>query len=158
MEKNEMSIDYKFNEGEILQQLKEYVDSTYSGHYAKGRMGTQVSECAIDDGHGIGFFSVSMQKYIRRYGKKDGRNRLDIMKALHYGLLMLYTHDVETAELQTTDTNDPQFPEASMDFLSGLEDTEIDPKNPPCPFYGTTKEYGKIFHSEINRNLKENAK
>ena len=25
--------DYKFNEGALIQELKEYIDSTYGGHY-----------------------------------------------------------------------------------------------------------------------------
>ena len=38
-------------------------------------------------------------KYLARYGKKGGKNRKDIMKAMHYCVLMLYALDLEEAEL-----------------------------------------------------------
>jgi len=46
-------------------------------------------------GHGIGFCAGDVLKYAARYGKKKGYNREDILKALHYALLLLYRHDIE---------------------------------------------------------------
>jgi hypothetical protein len=34
-------------------------------------------------------------KYAKRYGNKDGKNRKDLMKILHYAIIMLYVHDEE---------------------------------------------------------------
>lgn len=93
-------IEYKFNEGNLLKELKEYIDSTYSQHYAKGGK-IQTNEFVITNGDGVGAMRHSIYKYIQRYGSKDGRNRKDLLKALHYAILLLYVHDYETSKQQT---------------------------------------------------------
>lgn len=90
-------IDYKFREDEIIDELRKYVDSTYTGHYS-GKY--QATDMIIDAGHGEGFAIGSIMKYAKRYGKKEGKNRKDIMKILHYALIMLYIHDEETKKDQ----------------------------------------------------------
>lgn len=87
---------YKYNEAELIQQLQEYVDSTYSQHYSQNNF--QATEFIIDGGHGMGFCLGNVMKYAQRYGKKDGFNRKDIMKIMHYALIALYVHDLENAE------------------------------------------------------------
>lgn len=87
-------IEYKFNEKKLLQQLHEYVDATYSGHYSRSRF--QSTEFIIDCGHGEGFALGNVIKYAQRYGKKNGKNRDDIMKILHYALIALSIHDSQT--------------------------------------------------------------
>jgi hypothetical protein len=87
-------INYKYNEKELLTQIQEYVDSTYNEHYAQGKI--QTTEFIIDSGHGIGHTVGNIMKYSQRYGKKEGRNRKDILKIIHYALIMLYVHDTET--------------------------------------------------------------
>lgn len=52
-------------------------------------------ETIIDLGDGIPFCRGNIMKYLQRYGRKDGYNRKDIMKALHYCLIMLHVHDQE---------------------------------------------------------------
>ena len=49
-----MAIEYKFREDELIQEFKDYIDATYSGHYGHG--GFQSSEVIVDRGHGLGFF------------------------------------------------------------------------------------------------------
>ena len=88
------NIDYKYNEDGLLLELKDYIDSTYGQHYAQGKI--QTTEFIIDNGHGIGHTVGNVIKYAQRYGKKEGRNRKDILKILHYALIMLYIHDIET--------------------------------------------------------------
>ena len=87
-------INYKYNEKELLTQIQAYVDSTYNEHYAQGKI--QTTEFIIDSGHGIGHTVGNIMKYSQRYGKKEGRNRKDILKIIHYALIMLYVHDLET--------------------------------------------------------------
>jgi len=89
-------INYKFNEDALIQNLKEYVDSTYDQHYAKNKI--QTTEFVIDCGHGEGFTMGNVIKYAQRYGKKNGNNRQDILKTLHYALIMLYVHDLNYGE------------------------------------------------------------
>ena len=88
-------IDYKFNEGELIHELKEYIDSTYSQHYSKNKF--QSTEFIIDCGHGEGFALGNVLKYVQRYGNKDGYNRQDLMKVLHYALIALHNHDITRA-------------------------------------------------------------
>jgi hypothetical protein len=89
-------IDYKYNEKNLINQLQTYVDSTYNEHYAQGKI--QTTEFIIDSGHGIGHTVGNIMKYSQRYGKKEGRNRKDILKIIHYALIMLYVHDLETSK------------------------------------------------------------
>ena len=44
-------------------------------------------------GDGLGFTRGNVIKYAKRYGQKAGYNRADLMKVLHYALMMLYVHD-----------------------------------------------------------------
>ena len=85
-------INYKFNEGKLINDLQSYIDKTYSGHYSKNKF--QSTEFIIDCGHGMGFALGNVLKYAQRYGKKEGHNRADIMKILHYALIALHQHDL----------------------------------------------------------------
>jgi len=89
-------IDYKYNEGEILKQLQEYIDGTYSQHYSVNKY--QATEFIIDGGHGEGFCIGNIMKYAQRYGKKDGYNRKDLMKIIHYAIIAMYNHDLKHGE------------------------------------------------------------
>jgi len=85
-------IEYKYNEPAILQELREYVDKTYGEHYSQSKF--QTTEFIIDNGDGIGFTRGNIVKYAQRYGKKEGKNRKDLLKVLHYAMIMLYVHDL----------------------------------------------------------------
>ena len=87
-------IEYKFNEYENLIALKDYVDSTYNQHYSKNKF--QATEFIVDSGHGEGFCIGNILKYSQRYGKKEGKNRSDLLKVLHYALIALHVHDQES--------------------------------------------------------------
>jgi len=92
-------IDYKYNEGKILAELKEYIDSTYDEHYSKNRF--QATEFIIDGGHGEGFCIGNIMKYAQRYGKKGGKNKRDLLKVIHYGIIALYINEMEESENET---------------------------------------------------------
>jgi len=86
-------IAYKFNEDLYVDEIKEYIDRTYTGHYSREQF--QATEFIVDGGHGTGFCIGNIMKYAKRYGNKDGKNRKDLMKILHYAIIMLYVHDME---------------------------------------------------------------
>ena len=86
-------IEYKYKEDELINQFKDYVDNTYKQHYSQNKY--QATEFIIDGGHGEGFCMGNILKYAQRYGKKNGYNRADLMKVLHYALFALYVHDTE---------------------------------------------------------------
>jgi hypothetical protein len=85
-------IDYRYNENKTLEELKSYIDATYGQHYSRDKF--QATEFIIDGGHGEGFCIGNVLKYAQRYGKKDGRNRKDLLKILHYAIIMLHVHDL----------------------------------------------------------------
>ena len=84
---------YKFNQDKSVKELKKYIDKTYSQHYSKSKF--QATEFIIDGGHGEGFCIGNILKYAQRYGKKEGHNKADLMKVLHYAVIALYVHDKE---------------------------------------------------------------
>lgn len=81
----------KFNEDFLIKDFVEYIAKTYKQHYEQG---VQPNELIFTDyNDGIGFTKGNIIKYAQRYGKKNGRNRDDLLKALHNTLLALYVHD-----------------------------------------------------------------
>ena len=92
-------IEYKYNENTTLKELKEYIDSTYDEHYSKNRF--QATEFIIDGGHGEGFCIGNIMKYAQRYGKKDGKNRRDLLKVIHYGIIALHVNEMENLDNET---------------------------------------------------------
>ena len=83
-----MPKDYKFNENKIVNDIMNYNDKTYDSHYAKTK-NYQATEIIIDQGHGTGFCMGNILKYAQRYGKKEGRNKNDLMKVIHYAIIQL---------------------------------------------------------------------
>jgi hypothetical protein len=85
-------INYKYSEDRILKEIKEYIDATYGEHYSQNKF--QATEFIMDSGHGEGFCIGNIIKYAQRYGKKDGHNRKDLMKVLHYAIMSIHNHDL----------------------------------------------------------------
>tara|TARA_Y100000996_G_C22525275_1_gene644161 strand:- start:149 stop:448 length:300 start_codon:yes stop_codon:yes gene_type:complete len=79
-------IDYKFNEDTALEVVKQYIDKTYEQHYSKGKF--QSTEFIFDAEHGVGFCIGNIIKYAQRYGKKEGFNPADLMKIIHYAIML----------------------------------------------------------------------
>lgn len=92
MSQAKKSLTYRYNEDTYIQEIKDYIDSTYSQHYV-GKVGVQTYELLEATGRAEGFTLGSIIKYASRYGKKDGNSRKDLLKILHYGILMLWVHD-----------------------------------------------------------------
>ena len=88
-------IDYKYNEGNLLEEIRQYVDKTYDQHYSQNKF--QATEFIIDGGHGTGFNVGNMMKYTQRYGRKGdpAEWRKDLMKVIHYAIIQLHVHDLE---------------------------------------------------------------
>ena len=82
--------EYKYNEGTVLMVLQKYIDETYLQHYAKG--GIQATEFIFSSGHGEGFCMGNVMKYAQRYGKKQGKNPDDLLKIIHYAIMLYGTN------------------------------------------------------------------
>lgn len=90
-----MTIEYKYNEGDLLRQVTDYVNATYGQHYSQNKY--QATEFIIDGGHGVGFTVGNIMKYAQRYGHKGTPEdwRKDLMKVIHYAIIALHVHDKE---------------------------------------------------------------
>ena len=88
------NISYKFNENLYVDEIKEYIDKTYTGHYSRDQF--QATEFIVDGGHGTGFCVGNIMKYAQRYGKKGTKEdaRKDLLKVLHYAIIQLHVHDI----------------------------------------------------------------
>jgi hypothetical protein len=84
------SISYKYAEDRILADLKAHLDSTYSQHYMTEDKGIECFDAWIALGDSTPTFRNTAIKYLWRYGKKNGSNKKDLMKALHYIFMCLY--------------------------------------------------------------------
>ena len=76
-----------FNEEQALTWVRNYIISTYTQHYSKNKI--QTTEYVFDSGHGEGFCMGNIIKYAQRYGKKDGKNPKDLLKIIHYAIILL---------------------------------------------------------------------
>lgn len=83
-------IEYKYNEKNSIDTVMKYIDATYNEHYS-GKY--QATDMIIDAGHGTGFCMGNIMKYAKRYGKKGGYNRKDLMKIIHYAIIEMYVQD-----------------------------------------------------------------
>ena len=94
----------KFNEQKNLKDVADYVEKTYSGHYTSAN-GVQSMDLISSSGRGLDFCLGNVLKYASRYGKKNGANREDLMKIIHYTLLAMNEHDLkEINETRPTNT------------------------------------------------------
>lgn len=88
----------KFDEEQYIQELLDYITKTYEEHYAYGDK-LQVYDVIHASGNSKGFCIGNILKYASRLYKKGTPEdaRKDILKILHYAVLLLYAHDNEEA-------------------------------------------------------------
>ena len=88
----------KYEEDKGIKDLQEYVASTYNGHYTTKGSNVQTLDLIESVGDAPSFCRSNAIKYLSRYEKK-GQSKRDILKAMHYCLLLYYfsgqTHDNE---------------------------------------------------------------
>lgn len=86
---------FKYHEKELLEEFENYLKSTYGAHYVNGSDSIQT----FDYWNSLGSAETTSRdmalKYLSRYGKKEGKNRKDLLKAAHFVFLMLFLHDEE---------------------------------------------------------------
>ena len=82
---------YKFKEDEILLIIKNHILQTYDAHYSMNNI--ESTEFIVDAGHGEGFCIGNIIKYAQRYGKKNGKNRDDLLKIIHYTIILMGSED-----------------------------------------------------------------
>ena len=82
------AIPWKYNEEKIVKELLEYIRGTYNQHYSAGDDKIQTLDLIEACGDGEAFCRSNILKYASRYDKK-GTARRDIMKILHYAVLLM---------------------------------------------------------------------
>lgn len=80
---------YKYNEDEILQEIDRYLKGTLNAHYSDSSR-VECFDAWISLGAATSTFRDNALKYLWRYGKKNGNNKDDLMKSIHYIIMMLY--------------------------------------------------------------------
>ena len=83
---------WKYNEEKIVKELLEYIRGTYSQHYSAGDDKIQTLDLIEACGDGEAFCRSNILKYASRYDKK-GTARMDIMKVMHYAVLLMNFND-----------------------------------------------------------------
>ena len=84
---------FKYHEKEILKDIEEYVSRTYQGHYtgkSHEYRNVQTLDLMAAKELASGFCQANILKYGSRYGNKDGKNTKDLMKVIHYAMLLLH--------------------------------------------------------------------
>jgi hypothetical protein len=84
---------WKYNEDKILKDVEDYVTSTYGSHYCghnQDYRDIQTIDLMAAKDLAPGFCQANILKYGSRYGDKDGRNKRDLMKVIHYAMLLLH--------------------------------------------------------------------
>ena len=83
----------KYHENEILEDIKDYVSGTYNGHYTGTKheyRNVQTIDLMASRDLASSFCQSNILKYGSRYGSKDGRNKKDLLKVIHYAMLLLH--------------------------------------------------------------------
>ena len=86
----------KYNEDKIIAELLEYIKGTYSEHYVGKENQIQI----FDVYESLGSLDTTSRdtsiKYLMRYGKKAGYNKKDLLKTLHYTIILWYATQPES--------------------------------------------------------------
>ena len=90
----------KYGEDKGIADLKDYVSSTYQGHYTNGNSDVQTLDLIHSVGDAESFCRSNALKYLSRYDKK-GQAKRDILKAMHYCLLLYYFSGNTNDEITT---------------------------------------------------------
>ena len=86
-------MNWKYNEKQILKDIEDYVVSTYGSHYCghnEAYTDIQTIDLMAAKNLAPDFCQANILKYGSRYGDKDGRNKRDLMKVIHYAMLLLH--------------------------------------------------------------------
>ena len=81
---------WKYNEDVILKEVRDYLGMTYRSHYTSEESKTQTLDLIEGIGDAEPFCRSNAIKYLSRFGKKDGKSKQDILKAIHYCILLYH--------------------------------------------------------------------
>ena len=85
----EVDCPRKYKEDDAIKALQDYISTTYNGHYTSKQNNVQTLDLIESVGDAEAFCRSNAIKYLSRYDKK-GQAKRDILKALHYSLLLYH--------------------------------------------------------------------
>ena len=103
-----ISKDLKENLPALLKEVENYINGTYGEHYAG-----EIQQIDVWQAQGTLTTTAlnTSDKYTGRYGKKNGNNKKDLLKAIHYILMVMQeNHGSQASEK-------PQEPLAAVDVV-----------------------------------------
>jgi hypothetical protein len=84
---------WKYDEDKILKDIRDYVTGTYKSHYCGQEANyrdIQTIDLMAAKELAANFCQANILKYGSRYGSKDGHNKIDLLKVIHYAMLLLH--------------------------------------------------------------------
>ena len=81
---------WKYEEDKTLKEIEQYLSSTYHSHYTSETSKTQTLDLIESIGDSEAFTRSNAIKYLSRFGKKNGKSKMDILKAIHYCILLYH--------------------------------------------------------------------
>lgn len=96
---------FKYREDETLKELTDYISGTYNKHYANDKDTVQVLDLIAGLGDAESFCRSNAIKYLSRFGRKAGKNNMDLLKAMHYCVLLYYFSEVWNNKLDNGISN-----------------------------------------------------
>ena len=86
----------KYGEEKIIDEIKAYLESTYHQHYSTVNLNESISDSGFQVQDILRHLDINKDfcqanaiKYLCRYGRKNGYNRADLLKAVHYIILLM---------------------------------------------------------------------
>ena len=95
---------WKYEEDLTLKEIQDYLAGTYRAHYTSQESKTQTLDLIESIGDAEAFCRSNAIKYLSRFGKKNGKSKLDILKAIHYCVLLYHfsgLHKTSTDNYET---------------------------------------------------------
>jgi len=95
---------FKYQEDKTLKEVRDYITSTYKSHYTTDKSNIQVIDLIESIGDAEPFSRSSAIKYLSRFGRKNGKSKLDLLKAIHFCILLYHfsgIHENTTDQYRT---------------------------------------------------------
>lgn len=95
---------WKYEEDLTLKEIQDYLSGTYRAHYTSQDSKTQTLDLIESIGDAEPFTRSNAIKYLSRFGKKNGKSKLDILKAIHYCILLYHFAGLHNETKDTYET------------------------------------------------------
>ena len=96
LESTEKNGFWKYEEDLTMKEIRDYLSGTYKSHYTSQESKTQTLDLIESIGDADPFCRSNAIKYLSRFGKKNGKSKLDILKAIHYCILLYHFSGLHT--------------------------------------------------------------